>query len=44
MKFPRFPRTTPRVRSAKFIPIVIVSLFAIFNFTNRFQPGNGAGS
>ena len=39
MKFPRFPRTTPRVRSAKFIPLVIISLFVIFNFTNvAFSP------
>ena len=42
MKFPRFPRTTPRVRhvrSAKFIPLVIISLFVVFNFTNvAFSP------
>lgn len=34
MKFPRFPRTTPQVRSAKSIPFFIISLFVFFNFTN----------
>ncbi|MGH9875320.1 MAG: lytic transglycosylase domain-containing protein [Pyrinomonadaceae bacterium] len=34
MKFPRFPRTTPHLRSAKTIPLFIISLFVIFNFTN----------
>lgn len=34
MKFPRFPRTTPHVRSAKSIPFFIVSLFVFFNFTD----------
>ncbi len=34
MMFPRFPRTTPPVRSAKSIPIFIISLFVFFNFTN----------
>jgi soluble lytic murein transglycosylase-like protein len=34
MKFPRFPRTTRRVRSAKSIPLFIVSLFVVFNFTD----------
>ena len=34
MKFPRFPRTTPHVRSAKSIPFFIISLFVFFNFTN----------
>jgi hypothetical protein len=39
MKFPRFPRTTPRVRSAKLIPLFIISLFVIFNFTGfLFSP------
>lgn len=34
MKFPRFPRTTPHVRSAKSIPFFIISLFVFFNFTD----------
>lgn len=34
MKFPRSPRTTPRWRSAKTIPLTIISLFVIFNFTD----------
>src|SRR5258706_15244414 len=34
MKFPRFPRSTPHVRSAKSIPFFIISLFVFFNFTN----------
>src|SRR6185436_17405061 len=34
MKFPRFPRTTRRVRSAKSIPLFIISLFVLFNFTD----------
>src|SRR5258705_5124492 len=34
MKFPRFPRTTRRVRSAKSIPLFIISLFVVFNFTD----------
>ena len=34
MKFPRFPRTTRRVRSAKSIPLFIVSLFVFLNFTD----------
>jgi len=34
MKFPRIPRTTPHVRSAKSIPFFIISLFVFFNFTN----------
>ena len=47
MKFPQFPRTTPRVRpanrilnihlrSAKFAPFAIISLFFVFNFTGLF--------
>ena len=47
MKFPLFPRTTPRVRpanrfrnfhlrSAKFAPFGIISLFFVFNFTGLF--------
>ena len=39
MKFPRFPRTTRRVRSAKAIPLFIISLFILFNFTDvAFSP------
>jgi soluble lytic murein transglycosylase-like protein len=39
MKFPRFPRTTRRVRSAKSIPLFIISLFVLFNFTDvAFSP------
>ena len=34
MKFPRFPRTTRRVRPAKSIPLFIISLFVLFNFTD----------
>jgi hypothetical protein len=47
MKFPQFPRTTPCVRSvnrfrnihlrsAKFAPFAIISLFFVFNFTGLF--------
>ncbi|MDQ1707901.1 MAG: hypothetical protein QOJ88_1112 [Pyrinomonadaceae bacterium] len=47
MKFPLFPRSTPRVRpinrirnlhlrSAKFAPFAIISLFFVFNFTGFF--------
>ena len=39
MKFPRSPRTTRRVRSAKSIPFFIISLFVFFNFTDlAFSP------
>lgn len=39
MQFPRFPRTTPRSRAAKTIPLYIISLFVIFNFTGiSFSP------
>ena len=34
MKFHRFPRTTPHVRSSKSIQFLIISLFVFFNFTD----------
>jgi soluble lytic murein transglycosylase-like protein len=47
MQFPQFPRSTPRLRpsrrirnvhlrSAKFLPFAIISLFVVFNFTGLF--------
>lgn len=36
MKFPLFPRTTSHLRSAKFVPFAIISIFFVTNFTGLY--------
>jgi hypothetical protein len=36
MKVPLFPRTTSHLRSAKFIPFAIISIFFVTNFTGLY--------